>query len=50
MCREPFLVKSLVQFVLATEGGRIGRIRLHPACIEDLGIGSADEREKKFLA
>jgi hypothetical protein len=37
-------------FVLETEGGRIGRIRLHPTCVEDLGVRLANEQERKFLA
>jgi poly-gamma-glutamate synthesis protein (capsule biosynthesis protein) len=36
-------------FMLETEGGRISRIRLHPTCIEDLGVRLANERETSFL-
>jgi poly-gamma-glutamate synthesis protein (capsule biosynthesis protein) len=36
-------------FVLETERGRIARIRLHPTCIEDLGVRAATERERQFL-
>jgi poly-gamma-glutamate synthesis protein (capsule biosynthesis protein) len=36
-------------FLLEVEGGRITRIRLHPSCIEDLGVRSAKEQERRFL-
>lgn len=36
-------------FLLEVEGGRVARIRLHPACIEDLGVRSAKEEERRFL-
>jgi poly-gamma-glutamate synthesis protein (capsule biosynthesis protein) len=36
-------------FMLEVEQGRIARIRLHPACIEDLGVRSAEEEERRFL-
>jgi poly-gamma-glutamate capsule biosynthesis protein CapA/YwtB (metallophosphatase superfamily) len=36
-------------FLLETEGGRITRIRLHPACIEDLEVRLANEQERGFL-
>jgi poly-gamma-glutamate synthesis protein (capsule biosynthesis protein) len=36
-------------FMLEVEGARIARIRLHPTCIEDLGVRSANEEEWKFL-
>jgi poly-gamma-glutamate synthesis protein (capsule biosynthesis protein) len=37
-------------FLLEVEGGRIGRIRLHPTCIEDLGVRLANDQEREFLA
>jgi poly-gamma-glutamate synthesis protein (capsule biosynthesis protein) len=36
-------------FMLEIEGGRIARVRLHPTCIEDLGVRSATEQEASFL-
>ncbi len=36
-------------FILEMEGGRIARIKLHPTCIEDLGVRLANERETSFL-
>ena len=36
-------------FVLEVEQGRIARIRLHPTCIEDLGVRVANERERQVL-
>ena len=36
-------------FMLEVEQGRIVRIRLLPTCIEDLGVRSANERERQFL-
>jgi poly-gamma-glutamate synthesis protein (capsule biosynthesis protein) len=36
-------------FMLEVERGRIARIRLHPTCIEDLGVRLANERETSFL-
>ena len=36
-------------FLLEVEGGRVTRIRFHPACIEDLGVRSAKEEERRFL-
>ncbi len=36
-------------YMLDVEGGRITRIRLHPACIEDLGVRTAKEEERRFL-
>ena len=36
-------------FMLEVEQGRIARIRLHPACIEDLGVRLANEEEGRFL-
>lgn len=36
-------------FMLEVERGRIARIRLHPTCIEDLGVRVANERETSFL-
>ena len=36
-------------FVLEVEQDRIARIRLHPTCIEDLGVRVANERERQFL-
>lgn len=36
-------------FVLEADRGRIGLIRLHPTCIEDLGARVANERERQFL-
>jgi poly-gamma-glutamate synthesis protein (capsule biosynthesis protein) len=36
-------------FILEIEGGRIARIRLHPTCIEDLGVRLAREQERRFL-
>lgn len=36
-------------FLFEVEGGRIARIRLHPACIEDLGVRSANDEERRFL-
>lgn len=36
-------------FMLEVEQGRIVRIRLHPTCIEDLGVRLANEREQQFL-
>jgi poly-gamma-glutamate synthesis protein (capsule biosynthesis protein) len=36
-------------FILEVERGRIARIRLHPTCIEDLGVRLANEREASFL-
>jgi poly-gamma-glutamate synthesis protein (capsule biosynthesis protein) len=37
-------------FVLEVEKGRIGRIRLYPVRIEDLGVRLANEQEWQFLA
>ena len=36
-------------FLLEVQDGRIVRIRLHPACIEDLGVRTAKEEERRFL-
>jgi poly-gamma-glutamate synthesis protein (capsule biosynthesis protein) len=36
-------------FMLEVERGRIVRIRLYSTCIEDLGVRSAKEEERKFL-
>lgn len=36
-------------FVLEVERGQITTVRLHPACIEDLGVRLANEQEWKFL-
>ncbi|MEK9140249.1 MAG: hypothetical protein AAB308_04265 [Nitrospirota bacterium] len=36
----------LFLFVLETEGGRIARIRLHPACMRILGFGRQMNREE----
>jgi poly-gamma-glutamate synthesis protein (capsule biosynthesis protein) len=36
-------------FLLEVEGRRITRIRLHPACIEDLRVRSAKDEERRFL-
>ncbi|MDH4155527.1 MAG: CapA family protein [Nitrospira sp.] len=36
-------------FMLEVEQGRLARIRLHPTCIEDLGVRLANEREALFL-
>lgn len=36
-------------FMLEVEQGRITRIRLHPTCIEDLGVRSANEQERDYL-
>ncbi|HLZ33257.1 MAG TPA: CapA family protein [Nitrospira sp.] len=36
-------------FVLEVERGRIAHVRLHPVCIEDLGVRSAHEQEWQFL-
>lgn len=36
-------------FMLETEGGHIARIRLHPTCVDDLGVRLANERERQFL-
>ena len=36
-------------FMLQVEQGRIARIRLHPTCIEDLGVRLAKEQEREFL-
>jgi poly-gamma-glutamate capsule biosynthesis protein CapA/YwtB (metallophosphatase superfamily) len=36
-------------FMLEVEQGRIARIRLYPACIEDLGVRTAKEEERRFL-
>lgn len=36
-------------FVLEAERGRINTVRLHPTCIEDLGVRLANEREWRFL-
>lgn len=36
-------------FMLEVEQGRIARIRLHPTCIEDLGVRLANEQEASFL-
>jgi poly-gamma-glutamate synthesis protein (capsule biosynthesis protein) len=36
-------------FMLELEGGQIARIRLHPTCIEDLGVRLANEQERGFL-
>jgi poly-gamma-glutamate synthesis protein (capsule biosynthesis protein) len=36
-------------FMLELEGGRVERIRLHPTCIEDLGVRLANEQERGFL-
>ena len=36
-------------FILEVERGRIARIRLHPTCIEDLGVRVANEQETLFL-
>jgi poly-gamma-glutamate capsule biosynthesis protein CapA/YwtB (metallophosphatase superfamily) len=37
-------------FMLDVEQGRIARIRLHPTCIEDLGVRLANDQERDFLA
>ena len=37
-------------FMLEVEQGRLARIRLHPTCIEDLGVRRAHEQEWEFLA
>ncbi len=36
-------------FMLEVEEGRIARVRLHPTCIEDLGVRLANEQESSFL-
>lgn len=36
-------------FILDVEGSRIARIRLHPTCIQDLGVRLATEQEASFL-
>lgn len=36
-------------FLLEVEEGRIARVRLHPTCIEDLGVRLANEQEREFL-
>jgi poly-gamma-glutamate synthesis protein (capsule biosynthesis protein) len=36
-------------FMLELDQGRIAHIRLHPTCIEDLGVRLANERERQFL-
>lgn len=36
-------------FILEVERGRSARIRLHPTCVEDLGVRLANEREASFL-
>lgn len=36
-------------FLLEVEEGRIARVRLHPTCIEDLGVRLASELEREFL-
>lgn len=36
-------------FMLEVEQDRLARIRLHPTCIEDLGVRLADEQEASFL-
>lgn len=36
-------------FILDVEQGRIARVRLHPTCIEDLGVRLASELEREFL-
>jgi poly-gamma-glutamate synthesis protein (capsule biosynthesis protein) len=36
-------------FLLEVEGTRIARIRLHPTCIEDLGVRLANGQERQFL-
>lgn len=36
-------------FLLEVEAGRIARIKLHPTCIEDLGVRLANEQEREFL-
>ena len=36
-------------FMLEVERGRFARIRLHPTCIENLGVRLANERETSFL-
>ncbi len=36
-------------FMLEVEQGRIARIRLHPTCIEDLGVRLANEQERGYL-
>ena len=37
-------------FMLEVEQGRLARIRLHPTCIEDLGVRRAHDKEWEFLA
>lgn len=37
-------------FMLDVEQGRIALIRLHPTCIEDLGVRLANDQERDFLA
>jgi poly-gamma-glutamate synthesis protein (capsule biosynthesis protein) len=37
-------------FMLDVEQGRIVRIRLHPTCVDDLGVRLANDQEKEFLA
>ena len=36
-------------FVIEGQRGRILRIRLHPTCIEDLGVRLVNEQERQFL-
>jgi len=36
-------------FILDVEQGRIARVRLHPTCIDDLGVRLASELEREFL-
>jgi poly-gamma-glutamate synthesis protein (capsule biosynthesis protein) len=36
-------------FILEVEQGRLARLRLHPTCIDDLGVRSANEEEREFL-
>jgi poly-gamma-glutamate capsule biosynthesis protein CapA/YwtB (metallophosphatase superfamily) len=36
-------------FMLESERGHIASIRIHPTCIEDLGVRLANERERQFL-
>lgn len=36
-------------FLLEVEEDRIARVRLHPTCIEDLGVRLANEQESSFL-
>jgi poly-gamma-glutamate synthesis protein (capsule biosynthesis protein) len=37
-------------FMLDVEQGRLARMKLHPTCIEDLGVRRATEKEWEILA